>query len=104
MACNGLILAFIIMAGYILHLKLGEIRDTLSQMATYIGSLEIPDTQELSVEGIREDIMDLMQDMRPPTIVDHLGGALAQILQAKAMSQMQQLQPEHHIADAIHGD
>ena len=59
---------------------------------------------ELPLEEIREEIVGIMQEMRPPSFVDHIGGAFASILQAKAMSQMQQFQPDLLMPDAVDGD
>jgi hypothetical protein len=59
---------------------------------------------ELPLDDIRDEIVGIMQEMRPPSFVDHIGGAFASILQAKAMSQMQQFSPDLLMPDSVDGD
>lgn len=93
-ALEAAIIAILLCSIYVLQRKLTELSETLSQIAIFLGSLEIPETQEISFDGIREEIVSIMGEMSPPSFVDHIGGALASILQAKAMSQMHQISPD----------
>ncbi len=103
-ALEAVIIAILLYSMNVLHRKLTEVSDTLSQIAVFLGSLDIPETQEISFDGIREEIVSIMADMSPPSFVDHIGGALASILQAKAMSQMHQISPDLLNQQHVDGD
>ena len=64
---------------------------------------EIPDFNEL-----REDLEDLIQEtigtMRPPQIMDHLGGIMAQWAQFKMAKEMNALNLPATLADSIQPD
>ena len=40
-------------------------------------------------DEVGEIVQDLLENMRPPTIADHLGGVVAQFAQMKMMQQLQ---------------
>lgn len=42
------------------------------------------------IDNIREEILDVVQNMRPPTIADHLGGIMGQFAQMKLMKMMKE--------------
>jgi hypothetical protein len=94
LALEAVIIAILLYSMHVLHQKLGAISDNMAQIGVFLGSLEIPTTQDISFDGIRDEITSIMQDMRPPQFMDHLGGAIASLIQAKAMGQMQQFQPD----------
>lgn len=103
-ALEGAIIAILLYSMHVLHQKLTAVSENLSQIAVFLGSLDIPETQEISFDGIREEIVSIMADMSPPSFVDHIGGALASILQAKAMSQMHQISPDLLNQQHVEGD
>ena len=51
--------------------------------------ISIPD-----IEDLKEDLLGIFHNMSPPSFMDHIGGAVGAILQAKAMKTMQEMAPE----------
>jgi hypothetical protein len=51
-------------------------------------------TSDSFVDSIREDLLDtvngVIQNMQPPTIIDHLGGVIQQFAQMKLMKAMKE--------------
>ena len=94
LALEAVIIAILLYSIHVLHQKLTAIGDNMSQIGIFLGALEIPTSQEISFDGIRDEITSIMQEMRPPQFMDHLGGAIASLIQAKAMGQMQQFSPD----------
>ena len=103
-ALEAVIIAVILYSMHVLHQKLGMISENMTQIGVFLGGLDIPETVDMNFDGIRDEIASIMQDMSPPSFVDHIGGALASILQAKAMSQMQQISPDLLNQQHVDGD
>lgn len=68
--------------------RLNTLRDEIKEIAGNLDlnniEIELPD-----VEQIKTDLIETFASMRTPSFVDHIGGAIGAIMQAKAMKTMQ---------------
>lgn len=87
-ALLGLLVAFNI--GHFMTLRKCE--EALKSLRLEAESVSSFDPSSI-MENLRTEVGDLVQDvlenMRPPTIADHLGGVVAQFAQMKMMQQLQ---------------
>ncbi|GAI96639.1 unnamed protein product, partial [marine sediment metagenome] len=67
-------------AWFSVWLKLSQLGDTIVELSAEIveTELEIP-----GIEDIKEDILGTIQEMRPPNFLDHVGGAISNMLMFK---------------------
>ena len=82
----GAVLALNVIAWAAVWLKLREYNQIVLRLSKEImeTELEIP-----GIENIKEDILDTIQEMRPPSFVDHVGGMLQTMMQFKMQKEMQ---------------
>jgi len=73
----GCVLALNVVAWFSVWLKLSQLGDTIVELSAEIveTELEIP-----GIEEIKEDILGTIQEMRPPNFLDHVGGAISNML------------------------
>ncbi len=68
--------------------KLSELKKEIHSIAEEINldniEIELPD-----IEDIKNDLLETLTNMRTPSFIDHIGGAVGAIMQAKAMKTMQ---------------
>ena len=68
--------------------KLSELKKEINAIAQDINldniEVELPD-----IEDIKNDLLETLTNMRTPSFIDHIGGAVGAIMQAKAMKTMQ---------------
>ena len=76
----GCVLALNVVAWFSVWLKLSQLGDTIVELSSEIvdAELEIP-----GIEDIKEDILGTIQEMRPPNFLDHVGGAISNMLMFK---------------------
>jgi hypothetical protein len=76
----GCVLALNVVAWFSVWLKLSQLGDTIVELSAEIveTELEIP-----GIEDIKEDILGTIQEMRPPNFLDHVGGAISNMLMFK---------------------
>ena len=51
--------------------------------------VKVPD-----IDDLKEDLLGIFHNMSPPSFMDHIGGAVGAILQAKAMKTMHEMAPD----------
>ena len=88
-------MAFVLMK---LDVKKSDSERFKNEIEKTLSSIAIPN---LNLDSIKDELVevveDLMQNMRIPSIADHLGGAVAQFMQMKQMKMAQDMgltQPE----------
>lgn len=84
----GCVLALNVVAWAAVWMKLNGLNDTMVLL-----SKEIMDT-ELEIPGIdeiKDDILGTIQEMRPPNFLDHVGGAISNMLMFKMQKEAQGL-------------
>ncbi len=97
----GIVLGLLFMAVVALGLRLEACHRGIVQMADNLQTAFKRDIEEASlntsdsfVDTIREDLLDtvngVIQNMQPPTVLDHLGGVLQQFAQMKLMKAMKE--------------
>lgn len=97
----GIVLGLLVMAVVALGLRLEACHRGIVQMADNLQTAFKRDIEEASlntsdsfVDTIREDLLDtvngVIQNMQPPTVLDHLGGVLQQFAQMKLMKAMKE--------------
>jgi len=97
----GITLGLLVMAVVGLGLRLEACHRGIVQMADNLQTAFKRDIEEASlntsdsfVDTIREDLLEtvngVIQNMQPPTIVDHLGGVIQQFAQMKLMKAMKE--------------
>lgn len=68
--------------------KLTELKSEIARISNDINldniEIELPD-----VEDIKNELLETLTNMRTPSFIDHIGGAVGAIMQAKAMKTMQ---------------
>jgi len=81
----GAVLALNVIAWGAVWLKLKEQNTIIVRLSKEImeTELEIP-----GIESIKEDILDTIQEMRPPNFLDHVGGAISNMLAFKMQKEM----------------
>lgn len=98
---TGIVLGLLVLAVVGLAIRLEQCHRGILIMAENLREAFKRDIAEASlntsdtfVDTIREDLLDtvngVIQNMQPPTIVDHLGGVLQQFAQMKLMKAMRQ--------------
>lgn len=99
----GCVLALNLMMMGALWLKNNEMSEGIRALGLKIGEgiddiqIDLPDLDEL-----KHEIMGIFQNMHTPNFMDHIGGAIGAILQAKAMKSMQNLDPALEMVN-MHG-
>lgn len=90
-------LGALIVAVLILMIRLEMCHRALIVMADNVKEAFKRDLQEINrdfdasvVETLRENILDTIEEMRPPSIADHLGGIMQQFAQMKLMRMMKE--------------
>ena len=82
-------MAFILMK---LDMKKSESDRLKRDIEQALDSIKMP---EINIDSIKDELLDvveeLMANMRIPSIADHLGGVVAQIMQMKQMKMAQEL-------------
>ena len=82
-------MAFVLMK---LDVKKSDSERFKNEIEKTLSSIAIPN---LNLDSIKDELVevveDLMQNMRIPSIADHLGGAVAQFMQMKQMRMAQDL-------------
>ena len=82
-------MAFILMK---LDMKKSESDRLKRDIEQAIAAIQIP---EINIDSIKDELLDVVEDlmanMRIPSIADHLGGVVAQIMQMKQMKMAQEL-------------
>jgi hypothetical protein len=97
----GIALGLLVMAIVGLGLRLEQCHRGIVIMAENLQEAFKRDIEEASlntsdsfVDSIREDLLDtvngVIQNMQPPTIIDHLGGVIQQFAQMKLMKAMKE--------------
>ena len=112
----GIVLGLLFMAVVALGLRLEACHRGIVQMADNLQTAFKRDIEEASlntsdsfVDTIREDLLDtvneVIQNMQPPTVLDHLGGVLQQFAQMKLMKAMKEegMIPDQ-LAQIVQGD
>lgn len=98
---TGVLLGLLALAVVGLAIRLEQCHKGILIMAENLRTAFKRDIEEASlntsdsfVDTIREDLLDtvngVIQNMQPPTIVDHLGGVLQQFAQMKLMKAMKE--------------
>ena len=82
-------MAFILMK---LDMKKSESDRLKRDIEQALAAIQIP---EINIDSIKDELLDVVEDlmanMRIPSIADHLGGVVAQIMQMKQMKMAQEL-------------
>jgi len=81
----GCVLALNVVAWFSVWLKLSQLGDTVVDLSSEIMNteLEIP-----GIDDIKDDILGTIQEMRPPNFLDHVGGAISNMLAFKMQKEM----------------
>lgn len=98
---TGVVLGLLVLAVLGLAIRLEQCHRGILIMAENLKEAFKRDIEEASlttsdnfVDTIREDLLDtvhgVIQNMQPPSIVDHLGGVIQQFAQMKLMKAMKQ--------------
>jgi hypothetical protein len=76
----GCVLALNVVAWFAVWMKLNGLNETIVELSKEIldTELEIP-----GIEDIKDDILGTIQEMRPPNFLDHVGGAISNMLMFK---------------------
>lgn len=77
-----------------LWLKNAELTKIVEGLANKVGNeLQNIEIEVPSLDILREEIFAILGNMHTPTFMDHIGGAVANLMQARAHKAMQELAP-----------
>jgi hypothetical protein len=81
----GAVLALNVIAWMANWLKINQLGERIVQISKEImdTEIEIP-----GIEDIKDDILGTIQEMRPPNFLDHVGGAISNMLAFKMQKEM----------------
>ena len=83
--------ALVVSAAFLIVFKqLLQLDKTISHLKSAIEDFDLdpPDISESIVDDITSTLAEMMGSMRTPTAFDHIGGALAGLIQSKAMANL----------------
>jgi len=99
----GLCVASVAFLAWRIERQAAMLRLDLAQAVAIVDQKALPDIPDFT--ELREDLEDLIQEtigtMRPPQIMDHLGGIMAQWAQFKMAKEMNALQMPTALADVV---
>jgi hypothetical protein len=72
---------------FALTYRIKQLELSISQTKSNLDSFKLPDIEPI-VSAIREEILDTIGEMRPPTALDHVAGVWSQIMMMREQAKL----------------
>lgn len=72
---------------FALTYRIKQLEMSIANTKTHLGSFKMPEIEPI-VDAIREEILDTISEMRPPSALDHVAGVWSQIMMMREQAKL----------------